>query len=853
MSAHVLELRVPGVSNSPPENVLGIAPDPANPADHRPPARRVAGDQVTGFYRSSTVHPGEPVVVEAYSWGQLTSGARAAKDIRRALWTLLLPYALSNLALHARPDIPADPRRERWTDGPGLAAFLVRLFCLSLTVTFVLATTGAGVDLFAWQCVDAECLGQIPGPWEFLGSGWWSDGARSLVVGLLAPLGVLALVGFLTWRTYHYEAELPADPPAAELPADPPGPAEQDALDNPLQDPTFWCGEGQIRRLAVLHLASGAAVAAVVPLGAVAAMDPPQGARHLVVWPTVAAIAAPLVLSVAALAHPSISRRDGNTPIGPYGWLVAALAGVGVLGTTAFLLLPDGPAGTPLAQLRPPVGCIRDQMLPGCAEDRSLPGYDWVVAWLGTAQVLLLIALGGVARVGRRALAAPAGATLLIVLGNGWSADWLPDVPPAPGWAHTWMIAGPALVVAAVVTLYLHRTPAPPSATAWGGRGPAVLAGLGWLLGLAYSAGVLYWLTDRLNRGATPTGRSAVTLPVPVMWAGLAIVAVLLIVLVAAVRAGLTFARLRREGLAELVRTHRTLTAHERVRARDVASYRALHRLLGEHLGRLVGQVALVAAALAAAGTAANLSRLRPVPVDPTGWELVVKALTDLGDSLAAWLPVLVAGLGLMVYRNDSVRRSVGVVWDIVTFWPRAAHPFAPPCYAERAVPQLQTRMTGLLALPDTDRDRPVAVLLSGHSQGSVISAAVILQLAQRWRSRIWFFSAGSQLGRLYGPVFPAYFGPHRLPALTSMLGDAGGRPRWTNLWRETDPIGWPVGAGERQVPIADPAALRPSGGEVADPPIRHHSGYPDSPEYQRERAIVVSLFTAAMPSPRAG
>lgn len=845
MAAHVLELRVPGVSNSPPENVLGVAPDPANPAEHHPPARRVAGDRVTGFYRSSIVRPGEPVLVEAYSWGQLTSGARAAKDIRRALWTLVLPYAMSNLALHARPNIPADPRNERWTDRSGLAAFLVRLFCLSLTVTFVLATTGAGVDLFAWQCVDADCLGQIPGPWEFLGSGWWSEGARSLVVGLLAPLGVLALVGFLTWRTYHYEAALPADPP---------GPARQDAVDHPLQDPTFWCGEGQIRRLAVLHLATGAAVAAVVPLGAVAAMDPPQGARHLVVWPTVATIAATVVLSIAALAHSSISRRDGNTPIGPYGLLVAALAGVGVLGTIVFLLLPDGPAGTPLAQLRPPVGCVREQMLPGCAEDRSLPGYDWVVAWLGTAQVLLLIALGGIARAGRRALAAPAVATVLILIGNGWSAGWLPGVPPAPGWAHTWMIAGPALVAAAVVALYLARTPSPPPAeraAAWGGRGPAVLAGLGWLLGLAYSAGVLYWMTDRLNRGATPTGRSAVALPVPVMWAGLAIVAVLLVVLVAAVRAGLTFARLRRESLAELVPPDNTLTAHERARARDVASYRAAHRLLGDHLMRLVGQVALISAALAAAGTAATLSRLRPVPVDPTGWELVVKALTDLGDSLAAWLPVLVAGLGLMVYRNDSVRRSVGVVWDIATFWPRAAHPFAPPCYAERAVPQLQTRMTGLLALPETDRDRPVAVLLSGHSQGSVISAAVILQLARRWRCKIWFFSAGSQLGRLYGRVFPAYFGPHRLAVLASMLGGVGDRPRWTNFWRETDPIGWPVGAGERQVPVGDPAALRPSGGEVADPPIRHHSGYPDCPEYQRERAIVVSLFTAAVPSPR--
>ena len=53
------------------------------------------------------------------------------------------------------------------------------------------------------------------------------------------------------------------------------------------------------------------------------------------------------------------------------------------------------------------------------------------------------------------------------------------------------------------------------------------------------------------------------------------------------------------------------------------------------------------------------------------------------------------AGLGLLVYRNDTVRRSVGVLWDIGTFWPRAAHRLAPPSYAERAVPELQTRVAG--------------------------------------------------------------------------------------------------------------------------------------------------------------
>ncbi|MEH1012793.1 hypothetical protein V6U90_06690 [Micromonospora sp. CPCC 206060] len=863
MAARVVELRVHGVSNTPPADILCLTPEPGNDG---PTPWLVAGDAMTGFYRSTAPDPAEPVAVEAYSWGQLTSGARTAKDVERALWTALLPFTLANVALHARPDIPADPETERWRDRPGVAAWLIRLFCLSLTGTLVLAATGIGVDLIGWQCVDNHCLRRIPGPWEFLGSGWWGTGAHSLAIGLLVPLGLLTVIGLLTWRTYQYEAAMPAGTGAPD-----PGP-----LTNPLQDPTFWCGEGQVRRAAVLHLCTGVVIASAVPLGAVLVMDPPTGGRAILAWSTVSLLAVPLVITLVALGQPYLSRRAGDTPLGPWSALIAVLTLAGLVGTVALLLLPDGPAGIPLADQRPPDGCTLDGGVPGCREDRSLPGFDWIIAWYGTGQAILLLAIGAVSRSGRRALLVPATGVVLIVLGCGWLGGWLPGAPPAPDWLSTPLVAAPAVALAAL-GLLLPRTPSasggsPPhrqDGVAWGGCGPAVLAGFGWLLGIAYSAGGLYWATDWLNNGATPSGLSAITPPLPVMWAGLAFLVALVGLALTGLRAWCLFVGLRRRRLAALTRPAAPLSGHDLRRCRDVAAFQALHRLVGGHALRLSGWFAAGTVPLAVAGLAGGLAHTRPVPAQPTGWEVVLKTAVDIGDSLLGWLPVAISGVGLLVYRNDTVRRSVGVLWDVGTFWPRAAHPLAPPSYAERAVPQLQTRTAGLLALPATHSYKADAIILSGHSQGAVISAAVILQMPAQWRRRIWFFSYGCQFTRLYGRVFPAFFGPDRLRTLTAALShddgadpDGGGgtdrpgghaEPGWTNFWRDTDPLGWQVTAGEREVVVRDPAALHPSGGEVTDPPIRNHSGYPEAPEYRRERARVATLLSGAIPAPRAG
>jgi hypothetical protein len=176
--------------------------------------------------------------------------------------------------------------------------------------------------------------------------------------------------------------------------------------------------------------------------------------------------------------------------------------------------------------------------------------------------------------------------------------------------------------------------------------------------------------------------------------------------------------------------------------------------------------------------------------------------------------------LGSRAFRSEGMRRGVGVVWDLLAFWPRLAHPLVPPPYGGRAVLELARRATEY-----GQRESVRHVVLSGHSQGSLIVAATTWYLVQnstpdpdardvgdataeaaRATSRkLRLITYGSQLMWAYPRLFPAFIGHQRL---VDIFGAVDGR--WYNLHRWTDPLGAPV--------LAHRLSGAPNGGPPPDP-----------------------------------
>jgi hypothetical protein len=277
---------------------------------------------------------------------------------------------------------------------------------------------------------------------------------------------------------------------------------------------------------------------------------------------------------------------------------------------------------------------------------------------------------------------------------------------------------------------------------------------------------------------------------------------------------------------------------HHPDRTRQIAGAEARAELT-DRTPLLVG-VTAVAALLLGSGALAGAWRSGKVPGEATTkWPGVLHMGAEAAQGMGSWLVgasvVAMVALGRRAYRSAGARRTVGILWDIGTFWPRAAHPFAPPCYAERAVPDLTWRMTTW-----TEEHPQGRIILSGHSQGTVLAAAAAWQLDAATRDRIALLTYGSPLERLYGRWFPAYFGPAQLRQLDGELR------AWRNLWRRTDPIGGPVritGGGGPDVdcaPFKDPAAYGRTRAHPLPAPILTHFDYQADPAFAAERTTLL-------------
>lgn len=756
-----LELLVHGVGGTTPQEMLDD-----------PRTVRITGDGTAGIHRAAADADAEDrphgpegrPVAEAYCWSNLTSGNSA-----RALWLILLPFMVANLAHWMRPAAPARHPAQRLYD------VLVRLVALSLTVLLVAAACEVALDLVAWQCAGRTGCARDKSWLHFLTvgqGGWWSLPGRRLVLAALLPVALTGLLWWLSHRTWSaYES---ASPPP-RVPGPPRGVPEGEQPALSLRG--FWYGRRLVSRLRAAHTAAALLTVASVLLSAV----------------------------------PWYQHRSDGGPLETLGWSLAVLVAscwIGVLLVT-----------------------VRR----GRTESEPDERLDRTAALLPTAALAVLVLTAVHTAWDRPAF--PADGRLL---GNGF-------------FASAALLQAALVGLVAVVAVVLHRAArtadaavpaAAPHRTAMGGLGGAAVALLACALGGVLTGGV----AQRVAASLAPEG--AIPGPPPILtWQAAVIPPLLVVVLLFTALTLVRLVRLRGHiaptVLADYDGEHQELDS----RSKRIAGARA-RAALTDSAPVLVGSVAVCTLLL---GTAAVLGALLTgeVPARAArGAPALLPAVADLSQALGSWLMgagvVLLLTMGRTAYRDPAARRTVGILWDVGTFWPRAAHPFAPPCYAERAVPDLTWRIS---TWTESTGGR---LVVSGHSQGSVLAAAAVWQLDPVTRSRVALLSYGSPLERLYGRWFPAHFGPVPLEMLYREVND------WRNLWRSTDPIGGPVrvpygdGPEVDRGPLKDPLAYGRTLRNPLPAPILGHFDYQADPAFEAERAALLARL-ASSPAERGG
>jgi hypothetical protein len=699
----------------------------------------------------------------------------------------------------------------------------------------VLTSVSVAMDLVAWQCTrpGTNCTRNIA--WlGFLTRDWFAQPSRRLAVAALVPLATILLLWWLSHTTWsNYEAKRP--PPRTDDENDPRHALQQRRL-HALGRRRLWNGHVPVRRLRAVHVTGGLAVVGVLLVAPIATGGAWTTLLQLLLGALLVLLAGSLLLAVLPETAARQEPKDGPPP----DRAVPAAQGQ-----------DDKPA-----QKQPPL--------------------EWVYRLLPWVTLVLVVAGGVVALlpgVGPDTAGQVDGSRVL-----PWFSGLFAVVRGLI--AVTWVLVTALTVVLAWMTRTRRqhgRDRAQPEAReqddlparrAWWGLGAPVTLMLAWLVGAWFSAGlsllVAGWLGDPVPAGAITDAAVPLSLPPFYFWAAVA-GAGILVLLVAAVAVGVWFLRqsYRRIYPQEVQKAYPTQLQdgqfQEAMRSRAKAIARAWAFAGVAEIGRTVLGRTIILVTLVVYG----LTALYVIPSGRRLFDAVPGWLLGASVTLITMAMLALVGFGRAAYKDRNKRRTLGILWDVGTFWPRATHPLAPPSYGERVMPDLLTRIEHLTP------NQTAEVIVSGHSQGAIIAAALVLQLDDNKRKQTCLLTYGSPLRRLYSLYFPGYFGLDTLQYLGNQLGpdqaQLGPDPTvrsgwaWRNLYRPSDYIGGPVFRNRSAVESQqgeDPAdgdhsdidrqlidpTFAPPAGDLAWPVIRGHSNYFADTAFSASRTKVLEL-----------
>ncbi len=824
-----VELRIHGVSGTPPEDMLGSA--------H---VKQVSGDEFSRFFRpcdaqQNETRPAPEHLLEGYHWGKFTSGSW-----RQGLWLVILPFGFVNAAQFMLPR----PTTKAATFWHAVAGAMLRLLGLGLTATLMLGVAVVTMDLTAWQWGPTHDLPKWAGM-----PGWPLAAAMLVCVAVLAVLYSFGRrLGGANNPALHADGRSPRVPGAeADVPTD--GVADgvdpalnvcaADCPETELGREAFFVGDTDAPALRKLHLATGLALVAL--LGAAADKAPSGPGTAVCFWISVALIIALTVL-VTFLGDPE--RSVTVQTAGLFARLRTWWHGVVSTVSTGLVIAAS-------LDLIFALWLVGQRKVVAGALGGGMPGVDgtafWALVVCVFAMVVLFLATGLLASATRT---------------HG------PEAPPAP---FQRFAMGMTAALAASVGTFLAV-------------GYAAAMAFGWAWFLGRGAGPDYEVTPLLQRIAYAWGLTFLLIAVMVIAAAISY-GMRRSEFVDRASAAFTF------GVEHKSQQHLRLPANWIGRvartmwmARLKNSVELLFWVFAV-FGVLLSLAAGTEFLLSKEGDPFDL----PGPLAELSEDTTVggaNVVIAIGSVVLIGLAAGLVFLGRGAIRQEAARRGVNVAWDVIAFWPRSVHPFVPPPYSQRAVADLRSRISWHLGTPAPILDgsfnppnRPAThVVLAAHSQGSLIALAALLWLPAEERGRVGLVTFGSQLKVQFPRAFPAYVNFSVLQWLYEKFDD-----RWISLYRDTDAIAGPVLSWghtpdhldatpgsyrilQRDQRYVDDIDVRTGrricGSEwrLLDPTpydlplqqgaivkIRGHGGYPEDPDYP---SALQAVFPIAAPPP---